>query len=484
MKNKILLFISIFLVSVLIRFYYLGYESINPDAVNWHYRCQQFANGLKYFQLEKTYPHYHPGVTLCYVMSFPTEIYKQITNQVYNSSTYLSFNFINSLFLVIIISILIAYISAQLSFRDGIIFSIIINLEPFFFGNSKLIHLDVLLSLLLFLGFLFFKKYLEDESSKYLYIISIFLALSFLTKSVAVIFLPIFIIGTFLLSKKNKFKNTLVLFASTIFFVYLLFPALWISPVDTMLRIFKEADRVGVRTGHSQYFLGDYYDETQDPGILFYPVAILIKFSPLLVVGILLLLLDTYKFIETKVSLKKLLSFEVVMFLGYLFYFIVITYSDKKIDRYLLILFPPLIYYLTTKFNQHIKAFVALLVINLISMIYFAPFQFLYYSPVLLNYSNVNNLIAQKSFGMGIYDLREHLLKNYGEKKLGFYDIKPMETMYPNSKVFDVRQTSASKIEIVILSLNEKLPDDFTVFTKKETFMIKGIPLYDIYLKN
>jgi len=484
MKNKILLFFSIFIISVLIRLYYIGYESINPDAVNWHYRCQQFANGIKYLQLEKTYPHYHPGVTLCYIMTFPTEVYKQITNQVYNSTTYLTFNQVNSIFLVIVIAFLVALISLQLGIRDGVIFGIILNLEPFFFGNSKLIHLDTLLTLFLFLAFLYFKKYLEEESLKSLLFVSLFLALAFLTKSVAIVFLPIFILGTFLLSNKSKVKKSLILFGATLSFVYLLFPALWTSPIDTMVRIFKEADRVGVRTGHSQIFLGEFYDENEDPGVLFYPVVMLIKFSPLMIFGIVLLFIDIFKFIETKISIKKLLNFEVMMFLGYLVYFGIIIYSDKKIDRYLLILFPPLFYYLTKKFNEYSKFIVGFLLVNLASIIYFSPYQFLYYSPVLLNYSNVNNLVAQKSFGVGIYELKEYLLKNYGEKKLGFYDIKPMETMYPNSKVFDVRQTSASKVDIVILSVNEKLPENYSNFYKKESFMIKGIPLYDVYLKN
>ena len=46
------LFLAVFLISFLIRLPAIGTESINPDAVNWHYRCQQFANGLKFFQFE------------------------------------------------------------------------------------------------------------------------------------------------------------------------------------------------------------------------------------------------------------------------------------------------------------------------------------------------------------------------------------------------------------------------------------------------
>lgn len=483
-NNKLILFISVFVFSVLIRFYYLGYESINPDAVNWHYRCQQFANGLKYLQFEKTYPHYHPGVTLCYTMAVPTEIYKQITGQIYNSNTYLNFNFINSLSLILVVSLLISLISIQFSIKQGIIFSLILNFEPFFFGNSKLIHLDTLLSLFIFLALIFIKNYLESKSYKHLIFSGLFLGLGFLTKSVAIVFFPFMLIGIYLLSESKKLRNVGIFIASFSLTIFILFPALWVAPIQTLARIFKEADRVGVRTGHSEFFLDEYYDDTMDPGVLFYPVDALIKYSPLIIFGLLLIKISVFRFIQDKFSFKKLLDFEVFLYLIYLVYIFVIFYSDKKVDRYLLVLLPPIFYFLAHNFSKHAKTIVALLVVNFISMVYFSPFQFLYYSPVFMNYTNVNNLVGQKSFGMGMYDLREYLKSKYGEKNLGFYDIKPMETIYPNSKVFDVRETSQSKVDIVILSVNEVMPEKYNQFTKKESFIIKGIPLYDIYTKN
>ena len=483
-KNKLVLFLSIFLFSLVIRFYYLGYESINPDAVNWHYRCQQFANGIKYLQFEKTYPHYHPGVTLCYVMAVPTEIYKEITGQIYNSNTYLNFNFINSLSLILVVSFLIALISIQFSIKEGILFSLILNFEPFFFGNSKLIHLDTLLSLFIFLSLIFVKNYLDSKSKKHLIFSAIFLALGFLTKSVAIVFFPVILLGIYLLVDSKKFQNTGIFLLSFVLTIFILFPALWVAPIQTLTRIFKEADRVGVRTGHSEYFLGEYYDDTSDPGLFFYPVDALIKYSPLIIFGIFLIKLAVFRFIQNKISFKKLVNFEVFLYLIYLVYVAVIFYSDKKVDRYLLVLLPPIFYYLAHSFTKYSKVIIVLLVVNFISMVYFSPFQFLYFSPILVNYTNVNNLVGQKSFGMGMYDLREYLKNNYGEKHLGFYDIKPMETIYPNSKVHDIRETSQSKVDIVILSVNEVMPEKYTQFTKKESFVIKGIPLYDIYLKN
>ena len=83
-----------------------------------------------------------------------------------------------------------------------------------------------------------------------------------------------------------------------------------------------------------------------------------------------------------------------------------------------------------------------------------------------------------------MFDLKKYLVSTYGEKNIGFYDVKPMETVYPNSKVFDIRQTSSSKIDIVILSLNEKLPVKYEdKYQKVDTFYFKDIPLYEIYTK-
>jgi hypothetical protein len=484
LNNRLVLFLTIFIFSVVIRLYYLGYESINPDAVNWHYRCQQFANGIKYLQFEKTYPHYHPGVTLCYTMAVPTEIYKQITGQIYNSNTYLNFNFVNSLSLILVVSFLISLIALQFSFREGVLFSLILNLEPFFFGNSKLIHLDTLLSLCIFLSLIFIKNYLSSNAKKDLIYSGLFLALGFLTKSVAIVFFPFSLIGIYFLSKSSKLKNVGIYLASFILTAFILFPALWVAPVQTITRIFKEADRVGVRTGHSEFFLGEFYDDTSDPGLLFYPVDALIKYSPLIIFGIFLITISIFKFIQNNFSLKKFLNFEVFLLLIYFVYLFVIFYSDKKVDRYLLVLLPPIFYFLAHNFGKHTKTIIALLVVNFISMVYFSPFQFLYFSPVFMNYTNVNNLVGQKSFGMGMYDLREYLKGKYGEKSLGFYDIKPMETIYPNSKVHDIRESSQSKVDIVILSVNEVLPEKYNQFSKKESFIIKGIPLYDIYTRN
>lgn len=499
--NKIInkplyVFLGIFLFSFLIRVHMLGMESVNPDAVNWHYRCQQFANGLKFFQFEKTYPHYHPGVTLCYLMSFPTEVYKQLTDQVYDIKTFVSFNILNSYSVVVFNSILIAFLAVLIGGKRGILFAVLLNIEPFFYGNSRIIHLDVIVTLLLFLGVLLLDKFFENQKLVNLYLSAIAFSFAFLTKSVSVVFIVLASLSIILFLKKQRlrfFSQFLVSIGLTIF---IFFPAMWSSPLETFGRIFEEADRVGVRTGHNQLFLGEFYDEDSNPGFWFYPLVSLVKNSPLLNVTLVIIFFSLMMSIEIFIrdrgiklsSLIKYLDENRTMFLlllFYGFYTLIIFYSSKKVDRYLLVLVPAIIYFLTSKDSKFFqRIFLIFGFVNVTSIIYFFPNLFNYYSPIFLNYQNVNNIIGQKTFGGSIFQLKDYLVGNYGDVSFGFYDIKPIETVYPNSKVFDVRQTSPNKIDIVVLSLNETLPGRYEeYFELKETYFYLDIPMYQIYTK-
>jgi hypothetical protein len=499
LKNKIYLFVFSLFFSFLIRIPNIGTESINPDAVNWHYRCQQFANGIKFFQLEKTYPHYHPGVTLCWVMFFPTEVYKQFSNQKnYNNENYLDFNVVNTIFLVLFISFLLSILAVQIGGLKGLIFILLLNLEPFFFSNSKLIHLDTLHSLLLFQSVIILWSYFFEPNKIFkifkfsfkipkLALSGFFLGLAFLTKSVTLVFLPVMLAFLTIKEKGNfheGFKKLSVFFITFLATVFILFPALWIDPIGNLTRIIREADRVGVRTGHSQIFFERFYGEDDNPGIAFYIFTLIVKFSPLFLYCIIVLLFEFIKSIKN--GEFKVLENRGIFFLTvYSFYIFAIAYSDKKVDRYLLLLIPVVFYLFTFIFHKYSKYVIGFLILNVISVVYFHPFQFLYYSPILGNFENAEKIIAQKSFGMGIVELRDYIVKNFGDVSVGMYDIKPLEALYPNSKVFDIRESSKSKVDIVILTKDESLPENYEGnFALKDIFYLKDLPVYQIYVKN
>lgn len=495
-SKPLYLFFLVFILSILIRLPSIGTESINPDAVNWHYRCQQFANGLKFMQFEKTYPHYHPGVTLCYLMTFPTEIYKQVTDQVYNIQTYINFNIVNTYSVVIFNSLIISLIAVLLRERRGLIFAGLLNLEPFFYGNSRIIHLDSVVTLLLFLGIILLDRYLENKKYHYLFGSSVSFAFAFLTKSVSVVFIVLALFAILIFVKKQRLKVFTQFLFTVMLSIFIFFPAMWYTPVETFTRIFKEADRVGVRTGHNQFFLGEYYNEDSNPGPWFYPIISLVKFSPLFNISLILIFFSVLISVEIHLRLHKLNlgkfidyldrnRFNFLLLLFYGTYIALIFYSTKKVDRYLLVIVPAVLYFISQKGGELFnRSLLVLSFVNIVSLVTFYPNLFFYYSPIFYSYENVNKLVGQKTFGGGIFEMKDYLITKYGEKNLGFYDVKPMETVYPNSKVFDIRETSSSKIDIVILSINEKLPDKYQdKFEKVETFNLYDIPAYEIYLK-
>jgi len=341
-----------------------------------------------------------------------------------------------------------------------------------------------------------------------------FLALSFLTKSLAigalffVVFYTIFYLSR--TGKKDKIFSTvaLILF-SFVIFVFALFPALWVKPVYFLSDIFREVARVGVRKGHEQLVMGEY---TERAGILFYPLVILLKASPFLILGFVLCI---YFFVKSFPDLKKKFkngwelifdfnSFFTVFSLGY---FLGMSFFAKKIDRYMLIVFPFLSYCAVIgykKFYQNLKSFSGKRVFKILFFLLIAffvgfpiinlyPYYFTYTSPLFGTPASANKIIGQKPFGVGIPKLKEVILERYsdkygGEPKLGFYDSIPMKTIYPNSKVFDVRIYGPSNYDLLILAINEEMPEKVLenkqyVFEKDYSLWINGLEYWRIYVK-
>src|SRR3989304_2936708 len=121
-KNRSVALVFFIIVFGMTRFLMLGPDEINPDGVNWHYRSQQFIVGLKSGDFERTYQHYHPGVTLMWITGAPIEIYKQITGYTtYDQYNFLGFNTVAKISVVlaqlVLTFILLYYLSKVAGFK-------------------------------------------------------------------------------------------------------------------------------------------------------------------------------------------------------------------------------------------------------------------------------------------------------------------------------------------------------------------------------
>ena len=156
-KALVLLCSLLFLVTRLIG---LGKDNVNPDAVNWHYRSQQFIVGLKQLEFEKTYQHYHPGVILMWITGIPIEIYKQVTGiQHYDHLNFSEFHLVAKVSLVmaqLVLTLIILWVMSNIiGVSKSLLMVSLLSVEPFFLGNSRMYHMDILFTLVVFLGLLF-----------------------------------------------------------------------------------------------------------------------------------------------------------------------------------------------------------------------------------------------------------------------------------------------------------------------------------------
>lgn len=518
-------------------------DIINPDAVNWHYRTQQFIVGLKYFQLEKTYQHYHPGVTLMWVTGVPVELFKQITGiKEYTVRNFEAFDFVakfSLVFVQIVLTLVIIFVFSKIvGFNKAFFTTTLFTFEPFFAGNSRLYHLDVLMTLLLFLGLLFAFINLKKTTVLNSALAGLCLALAFLTKSVSIGAVPFVIFYSaiyfraqslaiysegvenraikeeaadfrmrilhFILSKQPKrfirYAGLITLFF--VLFSFLFFPVLWIKPVYYLSLIFKEAERVGIRKGHEQIVFGE---ETTDAGFWFYPLVILMKVSPFVLLGCLAFVVKSIKNVKVivKSAREKIFSPGLYFAVFYIGYVAFMTFPTKKIDRYIIVVYPFLAYLAVLGFSyifnfaksslEKSAFWLLMLVLTLlfwvVPFVYLYPYYFTYTSPIFGSAEAANKIVAQKSFGVGISQLKDFILSRYGNyPTLGFIDTKPMAAIYPNSKVLDIRVYGASSYDLLVLGVNEEMPEDVAnndrvVFEKDSSVWINGLEYWRIHVK-
>lgn len=502
----VLMFIAVFLA---VRLPGIGTDTINPDAVNWHYRSEQFVVGLKHFILEKTYQHYHPGVTLMWVAGIPIEITKQITNiETYDQFSFTLFHYIARYSLIMVQLGLTLFVFSILKrfigFEKSLLAISILSFEPFFVGNSRLFHMDILFTLLVFSTLGFSYLYMKDKRLVWIILAGIFSGLCFLTRSLGLGVVLYVIFGgglMYYLSNmpiKKILQSLLYFLIACVSTVVLFFPALWDKPVWTITNIFTEGQRIGVRNGHSQIFLGN---TTQDPGALFYPVVLSLKMSPFILVGVVLFLVFNLKNINKAALLDRIraTSFTIYSTVFYLGYFVVMTLPTKKIDRYMLTLFPffallaSLGYYKVFESKRRGVFFtyatgILFALFVFIPVISYHPYNFTYTNPLFGSPAKANSLVGQKSFGVGIYEVKQHLQKNYGSSvEVGFIDTKPLKSIYSNSLVSDIRIDGTSNYDVLVLAINEEFPENVlksgVTFRQDSSLYINGLEYWRFYVK-
>ncbi len=357
---------------------------VTIDESKWVIRSGNFYHALATGQLEYTFQRAHPGVTVMwagaagYLLRFP-EYASEVPGQFERINSALD-DFLRAnghepleilvagRAVVLLINTLVlggAFLFARrlLSYWPALVGTALILFDPFAAAHSRFLHPDSLLSGFMLLSLLAFLDFLlRGRKPLPLVISGVAAGLALLTKTPAIFLLPLVGLCSLLVTLsefygarqavepksvtswpgwlRRLFAPLLGWLAIAALLCLLLWPSLWVQPVETFARML-DVNAEYAEDGHTSPTFFDGEILLGDPGPLFYPRTYLWRSTPTTLLGLLLVLVATAArwplLRERRVRLVALL-----LGLHAIFFVIFMNLGAKKFDRYLLPVYMPL----------------------------------------------------------------------------------------------------------------------------------------------
>ena len=352
--------VIIFLLAFIPRAVNLG-TGLTTDELAWLSWAQHFIDALLQGNYSGTYVVYHPGVT---VMWLSGVFMKLFLRPGMNFPQYLSVArfpvvLITSLGIVLMFFLMRGLVPE----KTAILASVLIAMDPFYLAYSRFIHLDALVTTFMALSLLSFLVWVrQPQKSVFLVMVGGFLGFALLTKQPAECLIPFFLLALVIrqciisyngirdLKKactdcfsipffRSVLKPFLIILVIAGVLFVLLWPAMWVAPINTVLKLGEGLENV-VENPHERigYFLG-VVTTTDNYGPLFYPVVLLMKLTPVTLVFFIVAIVGLlYSFRKSKFSDENLTVILLLLFIA--LFGMLMTIGEKKMDRYILPVFP------------------------------------------------------------------------------------------------------------------------------------------------
>jgi len=246
--------------------------------------------------------------------------------------------------------------------RTALLSAVLVALDPFYLSDSRVNRAEAVLTGLITLSILALIFYYRRPRWRYVIISGILGGLSFLTKIQALAILPaIALIGLFIYSSRESEigsqKTTPYFLLPTPYSLLikfgmlwavaagltwvLLWPAMWVSPLETLSLVYNYTTRKVGAEGVNLFFMGQTYADA-DPGLIFYPFAFLMRITPVTLLG---LIFYTFRLVSKQAgneggsaqTFSRKASFILLIYI--LVYTLVMSVGSHKQDRYLLPIF-------------------------------------------------------------------------------------------------------------------------------------------------
>ena len=310
----------VFLLAIIPTLVDLGDDMLCADANHWIKRSSFFTKAISSGDFSESLQSRHPGVTRMWLSgpSMGAYVFFRLWREggldqleKLSSIKYQEFfqKFPRVLFfaklpstLLISISLIICYMLLRklLPEEIALLASVLMALDPFFIAHSRVIQLDALMTIFLLISVLGLQVYLTLNQRKYLFLSGIAGGLALLTKSPALFLIPFVFLAVGLkifeyTGEKKGMKPDIMKMISVIplnyillmlIVIVILYPAMWTNPIETLRETYgsiigevtsEVIDESSMAHEIGNFFMGRYVD---DPGWLFYPIALLFRSTP------------------------------------------------------------------------------------------------------------------------------------------------------------------------------------------------------------
>ncbi len=379
------LYVALFLLALAPRLLAIG-RYVTPDELMWVQRSVAFREALLAGDWANTLVTGHPGVTTTWLGALgisgqlllragDTAVYQWITHLVWmtpdNVTAFQQLaHFLSAGRLMVALTnsaglVLTFWLARPLwGVKAALLGAVLLALDPFVAGLSGLLHVDGLLMTFTLISLLALARLRESKGFRDLVLSGGAAALAFLSKSPGLLLIPLALAAIWAQSSQRKhkaheaetmfdgknspllhafsvnfgipFKQTMIWLGSYAIVAIAVLPAVATAPVQVWQVISGESGRHVENALRPTFFMGQ---AAFDHGPLFYPVALLLRLSPVVLVGLLHLLLNARK-------RKELRSFftlqNLILLLWAVGFLAAITLAVKKFDRYMLPAIPVL----------------------------------------------------------------------------------------------------------------------------------------------
>ena len=348
------------------------------DETKWGFRSANFTLALSQGDYSRTLQSSHPGVTTMWAgsigMRFSIPDYVDRTKGYVENPTYLTDLkqaglevmqiIVPGRQVIIAISMIVLvvcyiYLRQLVGILGALAGTVLIAFDPFFLAHTRILHVDGLLSIFMYLGVIAFLGFLRGRKLRDLIVSGVAGGLAWLTKTPG-IFIAAGIVLFALLEWVRGIHDgdlrkiwgsglraawpVLMWGAVGAVTLFLLWPAMWVQPLEVLKQLARESLDYAVQ-GHTSpvVFNGTIYRDGIVPRSLwyYYPLTYLWRSSPIVVLGLLLAsmayLFKQEPFIHSQ---RRHVFVNFVLFaVGFMIF---MNFGSKRSDRYLLPVIPVL----------------------------------------------------------------------------------------------------------------------------------------------